>query len=267
MPNEETEILIAKIDSLEKQISELSVKQNEIKQFVPKGVNYKLISPNSANPGHTHTGSSISALDAGDITTGLLALARGGTNKALVAANGQVAYSDADSLELTTGGSANQVLTQGTPPTWANPTVRALVNDWASAQTGSNATNVTMKSYTLPGGTMGPNGFLRITLKINGGNVSDTFDFLFGAAVAINDFSLGTGSYFFEIYIANLNTASDQDLYYVVHNLDNSTASKSNIITAATENTANDQNIVIRGTSAPTGNVITRGWNIELIKI
>lgn len=32
-----------------------------------------------ANPGHTHTGSSISALDAGDITTGTLVVARGGT--------------------------------------------------------------------------------------------------------------------------------------------------------------------------------------------
>jgi hypothetical protein len=32
-----------------------------------------------ANPGHTHTGSSISALDAGDITTGTLAVLRGGT--------------------------------------------------------------------------------------------------------------------------------------------------------------------------------------------
>jgi len=166
MPNGDNEILMARVDSLEKQVSELSIKQNEIKQFVPKGVNYKLISANSANPGHTHTGSSISALDAGDITTGLLALARGGTNKALVVANGQVVYSDTDSLELTTGGSANQVLTQGTPPTWANVPVRRISAFNAEASVVNTITETDLMNFTLTGGSLSTTGILWVKIFI-----------------------------------------------------------------------------------------------------
>ncbi len=52
--------------------------------------------------------------------TGLLPLANGGTAKLLVAANGQVAYSDADSLELTTSGTTGQCLkfNSAAAPTW-----------------------------------------------------------------------------------------------------------------------------------------------------
>lgn len=55
--------------------------------------------------------------------SGQLSLARGGTNKNMTAAAGAVAYSDADSLELTAVGTTGQVLTSaGTgAPTWATP--------------------------------------------------------------------------------------------------------------------------------------------------
>lgn len=55
--------------------------------------------------------------------TGVLPLANGGTNKNMTAANGQVAYSDADSLELTTGGTTGYALTynSGGAPTWVDP--------------------------------------------------------------------------------------------------------------------------------------------------
>lgn len=46
-----------------------------------------------ANPGHTHTGSSISSLDAGDITTGTLAVLRGGTGVTTKTGTGSVVLS------------------------------------------------------------------------------------------------------------------------------------------------------------------------------
>ena len=55
------------------------------------------------------------------LSTSVLPLANGGTNNGtLTASNGQVAYSDTTKLVLTTGGSPNQCLKQGTPPTWGS---------------------------------------------------------------------------------------------------------------------------------------------------
>lgn len=52
--------------------------------------------------------------------TGVLSLARGGTNKNMAASNGAIAYSDADSLELSSVGTAGDVLTSAGAgaPTW-----------------------------------------------------------------------------------------------------------------------------------------------------
>jgi hypothetical protein len=76
----------------------------------------------SNQPSHVHT-TLPNYVNLATGVTGVLPLANGGTNKALTASNGQVAYSDADSLELTTGGSAGQFLKFGTPPTWGTPTI------------------------------------------------------------------------------------------------------------------------------------------------
>lgn len=53
-----------------------------------------------------------------------VAMANGGTNKVMVAANGAVVYSDADSLELSAVGSAGQVFQSNGAgaPTWSTPT-------------------------------------------------------------------------------------------------------------------------------------------------
>ena len=51
-----------------------------------------------ANPGHTHTGSSISALDAGDITTGTLPVLRGGTGVTTKTGTGNVVLSATQTL-------------------------------------------------------------------------------------------------------------------------------------------------------------------------
>jgi len=58
-----------------------------------------------------------------------LALTRGGTGRSLTASNGQVVYSDADSLELTTGGTSNYCLKfqSASAPTWSECVTSAQV--------------------------------------------------------------------------------------------------------------------------------------------
>ena len=75
-----------------------------------------------------------------------LALSRGGTNRALTASAGSVAFSDADSLELTSVGTTGYLLTSagaGTP-TWTDPaTLVASNNYWNLAAGALYPTNAT----------------------------------------------------------------------------------------------------------------------------
>ncbi len=79
-------------------------------------------------------------LASGDVT-GVLPIANGGTNKALTLAAGAVAYSDADSFELSAVGNSGEVLTSGGTgaPTWT-----------------SLATNLTAGVFQILSGTAQP---------------------------------------------------------------------------------------------------------------
>jgi hypothetical protein len=96
-------------------------------------------------PSHVHT-TLPNLVNLATGVTGILPLANGGTNKALTAANGQVVYSDADSLELTTGGAAGQFLQFGTPPTWAVPTV-STPYDFRGGFPGNPATSAVLDRF------------------------------------------------------------------------------------------------------------------------
>ena len=69
------------------------------------------------------SGASLSALNAGNISTGTLAVARGGTAGSATPTDGAVAYGTGTAYAFTLAGSAGQVLTSsGTgAPTWATP--------------------------------------------------------------------------------------------------------------------------------------------------
>ncbi len=73
-------------------------------------------------------GSALTTLNAANISTGLLALARGGTNQTLAASNGAVVYSDANSFELSAVGAAGQCLSSNgaAAPSWAVCTAEIL---------------------------------------------------------------------------------------------------------------------------------------------
>ncbi len=55
-------------------------------------------------------------------TTGVLPLINGGTNKAMTASAGSIVFSDADSFEFSTVGTAGQALLSGNTgsPTWTH---------------------------------------------------------------------------------------------------------------------------------------------------
>jgi hypothetical protein len=75
-----------------------------------------------ANPGHTHTGTSISALDAGDITTGTLVAIRGGTGLSTYA-TGDILYASATNVlsKLTAGTNTHILTLVAGIPAWAAP--------------------------------------------------------------------------------------------------------------------------------------------------
>lgn len=83
-------------------------------------------------------------------STALLSLALGGTNKNMTASAGAVAYSDADSLELTSVGTAGQVLQSNgaAAPTWVEQW-REVILSGNVTTTLDTATDVTGLSFSL----------------------------------------------------------------------------------------------------------------------
>ena len=72
--------------------------------------------------GFSGVGSSLTSLDAGNIASGILPIARGGTNSSAAPTDGGIVYGDGTSYQLTAVGTTGQVLTsQGTlAPTWTS---------------------------------------------------------------------------------------------------------------------------------------------------
>jgi hypothetical protein len=72
---------------------------------------------------------SIGAVSLTTDVSGILPMANGGTNKNMTASNGAIAYSDADSLELSAIGTSGQALISGGAgaPTWFAPTAGSVL--------------------------------------------------------------------------------------------------------------------------------------------
>lgn len=239
--------------------------------YIPGGANFRLTSPQSNNPGHTHDASSISGLDAGDITTGTLPLARGGTNKSMTASNGAVVYSDADSLELSAVGSSGQVLTSGGAgaPTWsALGRVSAIKLDWANANLAGGQAETTLKTYTLPGGTLGTNDGLRIVFNYTGATDS-ILKFYWGGTAYITDTTVVTSPTTRTLVeIWNRNSASAQRLSSFGITLASTPAfvATTGADSGPSVNTASDVIIKITGETGGGGAMDLLGWTIEHIR-
>jgi len=115
--------------------------------------------------------SAVMNIAAGNISTGTLAMARGGTGGAITAANGGMIYSTASAMAILAPGTAGQVLTSGGAgaPTWSTPVLLSGTNTWSAANTFSSgitspsvtgASTLTLAStgsndLTLTGGSSG----------------------------------------------------------------------------------------------------------------
>jgi len=97
----------ADINNVKSGVEALEVKVGVDGSAVVTTIDYLLKNSASANPGHTHTGSSIGALDGADITTGTVALLRGGTGASLtIGASGTFLQSNGAAVVFGTDGSA-----------------------------------------------------------------------------------------------------------------------------------------------------------------
>ena len=78
----------------------------------------------------TANSTSTIAISASAITSGILSIARGGTNSSSIGAAGSLAYSDANSYLFTAAGTAGQILISGGAgsPTWATTSTMGFVN-------------------------------------------------------------------------------------------------------------------------------------------
>lgn len=83
--------------------------------------------------------------------TGVLSLARGGTNKALTAVNGGIVWTDADSMEISVAGLTGQVLQSNgaAAPTWSTPTYPSA-SGTAGKILRSDGTNNVYSTATYP---------------------------------------------------------------------------------------------------------------------
>jgi hypothetical protein len=78
------------------------------------------------------SGASLTSLDAGNISSGTLAIARGGTNGSATPTSGGVAYGNGSAYAFTSAGTAGQVFTSNgtSTPTWEDAAgVGKKVND------------------------------------------------------------------------------------------------------------------------------------------
>jgi len=131
-------------------------------------------------------GSGLSSLDAGDISAGTLAIARGGTNSTATPTTGGAAYGTGSAFAFTSSGTSGQVLTSNgtSAPTWATP---AAGGSWIyiSSVTASNSASVAFTSgidstynrYVIVGSKIIPatdRVELRMRSSSNGGSSYDS---------------------------------------------------------------------------------------------
>lgn len=146
---------------------------------------------------------------------------------------------------------------------------RVLVQSYVAASVTGTTDETTLATYTLPGGTMGPKGAIRIiTLWSYTNSVNNkTFKANFGSVLFLN-------------LVATASTSSLEPLPIIIRNRNSETSQVSrpsvatssllsgtvSTITTSSINTAINQTITITGQLANSGETITlEGYTIELL--
>lgn len=188
------------------------------------------------------------------------------------AAQGQILYHNGTNwvnLAVGTSGQFLQTLGAAANPAWATVgRVSAIKLDWANANLAGNQVETTLKTYTLPGGTLGTNDGLRATFNYTGATDS-TLRFYWGGtaymvdtAVVTSPTSRGT------VEIWNTNSVSAQRITGFSVGLGSSPAfiGSSGVDAGPSINTAADVIIKITGETSAGGAMDLLGWTIEHIR-
>lgn len=122
-------------------------------------------------------GAGITALNANNISSGTLALARGGTNASLTAVNGGIAYSTASAFALSAAGSFGQILRSGGAgaPTWSTATYPSTSGS-SGAFLRSDGTNFGASTLILPNAATTGQVVYATTTNTWGASANFTFD-------------------------------------------------------------------------------------------
>lgn len=186
---------------------------------------------------------------------------------------GDVEYHNGtDRTRLAPGTSGQFLQTKGASanPVWASAgSIGVLKLDWANANLAAGQVETTMKTYTLPGGTLGTNDGLRITILYSGaGDNSSTLRFKFGATTVFTDTNVVGSNIRAQIEIYNLNSASSQRI--ISFGITPSSTPAFSATTGSDQgpsiNTASDVTILITGETGAGGGMDVLGWTIEHIK-
>jgi hypothetical protein len=142
------------------------------------------------------------AIDASQITSGVLSVARGGTNSGTIGSAGSIAYSNGSSYNFSSVGAAGQILTSGGAgaPTWTTLSSAAVTSATGTANqvlvngtTGVAQTGAIVLTTPQDIGTASSPTFNNLTLggdlAVNGGDItttSTTFNLLNTTATTLN---------------------------------------------------------------------------------
>lgn len=135
----------------------------------------------------------IPSLDTSKLTTGVLPIARGGSNKALTLAAGAVLWSDADSFEVTAAGSAGQLLQSAgtTSPLWTTATYPATATGTGTFLR-ADGTNWVASTLTLPNTTTANRILYSSATSVVGEITSSNTSALVTSSSGVPSFALGT---------------------------------------------------------------------------
>lgn len=140
--------------------------------------------------------------------------------------------------------------------------------DTANAVTRNNVAETTLKSYTVPGGTLGPNGAIRIkaTGRSGGNNGDKTYKLKFGGVqIVALTVAAGVGNKFWTLFAACHNLGAENSQNWSDFWIDENTIDWNRTGTGTAVNTANNQILEITGQVADAlDECEIRDWTIEI---
>ncbi len=263
--------LTADMEAIQHRLDALDDVQNEAVNFVPKGVNFKLTSPQSISPGHKHVEADIDDLAHKTTLDSLDDVAT------IVEARGQILFRAASEWDALSPGTDGQLLkTQGAgaDPVWVNaPTadIDILLQDWVTVNLVSGQSETTLKTFTIPGGTIGANDGIRVTI-FHGLNNSGTarFRFKLDGDILMTNSEQSAQTYHTTFQMFNKNSTSSNSYFVnmigVTAALGGAVFEEGGYDDSNTYDFSGDIILLLEGSTDGSGPMNIFGWTIEHLK-